>query len=129
MVGSEWFGFKISGEKCLDGLGIFVGNEVYGVWYGMYLFYEIEIKGCFMFFGYMIWRNFDYGIFFYGEFSVIIDNVIFVENIVGMFFNVWGLYVLLYLIVDKYVIVRNIFIVGMSFGYDCVYDSIVLYVR
>ena len=129
VAGSERFGFKISGEKCSDGPGISVGNEVHGAWHGMHLPYEIEIEGCSMLSGYMTWRNFDYGIFLYGEPSVIIDNVISVENTVGMFPNVWGPHALSHPTADKYVIVRNTLIVGTSPGYDCAHDSIVPYAR
>lgn len=66
VVGSERFGYKFDGEKCIDYfLGIFIGNEVYGVWYGVYLYYEEGFLFCVMLFGFFIWKNYDYGIFIY----------------------------------------------------------------
>lgn len=130
VAGSERFGFKLDGEKCTDNSpGISVGNEVHGAWHGIHLHYVEGLPGCSLLYGYKIWRNYDYGIFTFSQSSVIVDNVIAVDNTVSMFPNTWGPPSLSHKTADKYFILRNSLIVGRSPNYDCADDSIIPYAR
>lgn len=130
VAGSERFGIMLDGEKCTaDSPGISVGNEVHGAWHGLHLHYKEGLPGCSMLSGYLLWKNYDYGIFTFCESSVIVDNVIAVDNTVGMLPNVWGPPALSHRTADKYFILRNSLIVGTSPNYDCACDDIIPYAR
>lgn len=130
VAGSERFGYKLDGEKCTDyPLGISTGNEVHGAWHGVHLHYVEGLPGCAMLYGFLIWKNYDYGIFTYCESSVVVDHVIAVDNTVGMFPNVWGPPAKSHRTADKYFILRHSLIVGTSPNYDCAEDSIIPYAR
>lgn len=126
VAGSERFGYKLDGEKCTDdSSGISVGNQVHGAWHGIHLHYEEGLPECSMLSGYTIWRNYDYGIFTFAESSVIVDNLVAVDNTVGVFPNVWGPPSKSHRTANKFFILRNSLIVGTSPNYDCADDSIV----
>lgn len=130
VAGSERFGYKLDGEKCTDySPGTSTGNEVHGAWHGVHLHYEEGLPFCAMLSGFLIWKNYDYGIFTYCQPSVIVDHVIAVDNTVGMFPNVWGPPALSHLTADKYFILRHSLIVGTSPNHDCGEDSIIPYAR
>lgn len=133
VAGSEKFGFKIDGVKCPSEShpenSTLERNEVHGAWHGIHLHYREGTSPCTMIRGYTTWRNIDYGVFSYPTFSVILDNVIAVDNTVGVFPYVWGPRALTHVTADKFVILRNSLIVGTSPNYDCADYNTVPYAR
>ena len=124
VAGSERFGFKIDGEKCIDDdvTCQSVGNVVHGAWHGIHLHYVEGISPCTLICDFLTYGNLDYGIFTYAKFSVEIRDVISVDNTVGIFPNVWGPHALSHVAADKFVTVKNTLIMGTSPSYNCSRD-------
>lgn len=133
VAGSERFGFKIDGVKCLTQNeprnSATEGNEVHGAWHGIHLAYREGISDCTMIRGFKVWKNLDYGVYSYPRFSVIVDNLIAVDNTVGVLPYVWSPKAILHQTANKFFILRNSLIVGTSPNYDCADDDIVPYAR
>ena len=132
VAGSERFGFRIDGVKCTPRYSQpenSAGNEVHGAWHGIHVSYEDGISDCSMIYGYLTWRNLDYGLFSYPRHSVVVDNLIAVDNTVGVIPYVWGPAAVSHRTANKYFILRNSLVVGTSPNYDCADDGIVTYAK
>lgn len=119
--GSERIGFRIDGEECTDvnTPNSWTGNVVHGSWQGIHIRYFQGIPQCTKISGFLTWKNYFYGIFVYPEPRIIIENVMAIDNTVGMLLNVWGPAAVSHKTADKFFKVRHTLVVGTSPSHDC----------
>lgn len=124
VVGLERFGFYIRGYSCFFFEVFWFDNVVYLSFYGFYFYQESGFDNCIGIFGFLVFKNFDYGVMLYVENSVEMENIILVDNVVGFLVVVYVLFVLQSFIGNVQIVFRNLVIVVISFFFDCIQDRI-----
>ena len=74
---------------------------------------------------FLIWKNWDYGIFAWPDKKVLISNSILADNKISLALHVFGPNVLSHAFRDNSIIVKDSLLIGQSMSFNCIIDSII----
>ncbi|XP_065690442.2 fibrocystin [Patagioenas fasciata] len=124
VAGSERIGFHIRGEECfLDG-EYCSENVAHSSLHGIHLYQGDGFQTCTRITGFLSYKNYDYGVMFHLDSSVIVDNVVLVDNTVGLMPVVHCLYAEQCHTGERLIELRNSIIIATSSTFDCINDRI-----
>nr|XP_009675177.1 PREDICTED: fibrocystin isoform X1 [Struthio camelus australis] len=124
VAGSERIAFHIRGQECsLDG-DCCSENVAHSSLHGIHLYRGDGFQTCTKITGFLSYKNYDYGIMFHLGSSVIMDNIVLVDNTVGLMPVVYCLYAEQCHTGKRYIELRNSVIVATSSTFDCIKDRI-----
>ena len=129
VAGSERIGYLLDGEACTASQNGWYGNEVHGAWHGIHLAYFEGISQCSKIANFLIWGNLDYGIFTHPMSSIVLSNIMLIDNPTSLLPHIWRPHALTHETADKSLTLTDSLIVGTSPGYDCSDSSIIPYAR
>ncbi|NWX85156.1 PKHD1 protein, partial [Nothoprocta pentlandii] len=124
VAGSDRIAFHIKGQECLLDGDYYSENVAHSSLHGVHLFREDGFQTCTKITGFLSYKNYDYGIMFHLGSSVIMDNVVLVDNNVGLLPAVYCLYAEQCHTGKRYIELRNSVIVATSSTFDCIKDRI-----
>ncbi|NXD80162.1 PKHD1 protein, partial [Halcyon senegalensis] len=124
VAGSERIGFHISGQECLLDGENFSENVAHSSLHGIHLYHGDGFQTCTRITGFLSYKNYDYGVMFHLGSSVIMDNMVLVDNTVGLMPVVYCLYAKQCHTGKRYIELRNSTIVATSSTFDCIKDRI-----
>ncbi|XP_072034167.1 fibrocystin-L-like [Amphiura filiformis] len=128
VAGSERIGFKIKGEPCLPDGGVpdpdtaWRGNVAHGALHGVHMFPESQ-PGCSLISNFVLYMNYDYGIYIQVTSSVVISDTVIVDSRVGVLPLIHGPEATSHKISDKSLQVKNSLFVGVSPDFECGVDD------
>ncbi|KAK2511732.1 hypothetical protein Q9233_016736 [Columba guinea] len=124
VAGSERIGFHIRGQECfLDG-EYCSENVAHSSLHGIHLYQGDGFQTCTRITGFLSYKNYDYGVMFHLDSSVIVDNVVLVDNTVGLMLVVHCPYAEQCHTGERLIELRNSIIVATSSTFDCISDRI-----
>ncbi|NXU49945.1 PKHD1 protein, partial [Turnix velox] len=124
VAGSERIGFHIRGQDCLLEGGDCCENVAHSSLHGVHLYQGDEFQTCTRITGFLSYKNYDYGVMFHLGSTVIVDNVVLVDNTVGLMPVVSCLYSHQCHMGKRFIELRNSIIVATSSAFDCIRDRI-----
>ncbi|NXT77054.1 PKHD1 protein, partial [Zapornia atra] len=124
VAGSERIGFHIRGQSCLADGVYCSGNVAHSSLHGIHLYQEDGFQTCTRITGFLSYKNYDYGVMFHLGSSVIMDNVMLVDNTVGLMPVVYCQYAKQCHTGKRFIELRNSIIVATSSTFDCIRDRI-----
>ncbi|NWS73473.1 PKHD1 protein, partial [Crotophaga sulcirostris] len=124
VAGSERIGFHIRGQECLLGREYCSENVAHSSLHGVHLYQGDGYQTCTRITGFLSYKNYDYGVMFHLGSSVIMDNVVLVDNTVGLMPVVYCLHAEQCHTGKKFIELRNSIIVATSSTFDCIRDRI-----
>jgi hypothetical protein len=86
--------------------------------------YKQGVPRCAEISGFTVWKNFDWGLFFYTKSRVIVSNCVFADNTNSINPHVYQPPALSHVTADKFVHVRNTTFIGRTASWDCVTDKV-----
>ena len=86
--GSERVGFKIRGKSCYqeDPDESWDGNVGHTTLHGIHIGYGDGLPGCLKIENFLLWKNWDYGVFAFPSSRVIVKNTIVADNTIGNYY-------------------------------------------
>ncbi|XP_077870118.1 fibrocystin-L-like [Saccoglossus kowalevskii] len=120
--GSERVGFKISGEPCYsepDPENKWEGNVAHTTLHGIHMYYSDGLTGCSKISNFLVYRSYDFGVWFHPQCSVMMSNLVLVDNYASVMPMVYGPPALSHQTSDKFVSIDNSLFVGTSPSFDC----------
>ncbi|KAF1633273.1 Fibrocystin, partial [Eudyptes filholi] len=124
VAGSERIGFHIRGQECLLDGEYCSENVAHSSLHGIHLYRGDGFQTCTRITGFLSYKNYDYGVMFHLGSSVILDNVVLVDNTVGLMPVVYCLYAKQCHTGKRFIELRNSAIVATSSTFDCIRDRI-----
>ncbi|XP_075717008.1 fibrocystin [Rhinoderma darwinii] len=124
VAGSERNAYHVQGQKCQSGERSWLGNVAHSSLHGIHIYWEDNLKNCTKISGFLAYKNYDYGLFFYVEGSAMVDNVALVDNRVGILPIGSRRPVYPYNTMKQYISINNSVIVATSPAFDCLRDRI-----
>ncbi|XP_076188719.1 fibrocystin isoform X2 [Aptenodytes patagonicus] len=124
VAGSERIGFHIRGQECLLDGEYCSENVAHSSLHGIHLYRGDGFQTCTRITGFLSYKNYDYGVMFHLGSSVILDNVVLVDNTVGLMPVVYCLYAKQCHTGKRFIELRNSIIVATSSTFDCIRDRI-----
>ncbi|NWY49817.1 PKHD1 protein, partial [Chionis minor] len=124
VAGSERIGFHIRGQDCLLDGEFCSENVAHSSLHGIHLYWGDGFQTCTRITGFLSYKNYDYGVMFHLGSSVIMDNVVLVDNTVGLLPVVYCLYAKQCHTGKRFIELRNSVIVATSSAFDCIRDRI-----
>ncbi|XP_062494516.1 fibrocystin isoform X2 [Pezoporus occidentalis] len=124
VAGSERIGFHIRGQECLLDGEYCSENVAHSNLHGIHLYQGDGFQTCTRITGFLSYKNYDYGIMFHLGSSVLIDNIVLVDNTVGLMPVVYCLYAKQCQTGKRFIELRNSIIVATSSTFDCIRDRI-----
>ncbi|NXG59728.1 PKHD1 protein, partial [Hemiprocne comata] len=124
VAGSERIGFHIRGQECLYDGEDCSENVAHSSLHGIHLYQGDGFQTCTRITGFLSYKNYDYGVMFHLGSSVIMDNVVLVDNTVGLMPVVYCLYAKQCHTGKRFIELRNSVIVATSSAFDCIRDRI-----
>ncbi|XP_075606537.1 fibrocystin isoform X7 [Balearica regulorum gibbericeps] len=124
VAGSERIGFHIRGQECLVDGEHCSENVAHSSLHGVHLYWGDGFQTCTRITGFLSYKNYDYGVMFHLGSSVIVDNVVLVDNTVGLMPVVYCLYAKQCHTGKRFIELRNSIIVATSSTFDCIRDRI-----
>lgn len=124
VAGSERIGFHIRGQECLLDGDYCSENVAHSSLHGIHLYRGDGFQTCTRITGFLSYKNYDYGVMFHLGSSVIVDNVVLVDNTVGLMPVVYCLYAKQCHMGKRFIELRNSVIVATSSTFDCIRDRI-----
>ncbi|XP_030304276.1 fibrocystin [Calypte anna] len=124
VAGSERIGFHIRGQECLLDGEHCSDNVAHSNLHGIHLYQGDGFQTCTRITGFISYKNYDYGVMFHLGSSVIVDNVVLVDNTVGLMSVVHCLYAKQCHTGKRSIELRNSTIVATSSTFDCIRDRI-----
>ncbi|XP_046549966.1 LOW QUALITY PROTEIN: fibrocystin-L-like [Haliotis rubra] len=121
VAGSERSGIRVRGEEC-SGEATWIGNEVHSGMIGITMFItdeDVVSTTCIYFANFLLWRNYDYGIYYNQVASLKARFITSIENGIGIFPMVVGPGALSHQTSDKFVEVSDSMFVGQTSSFDC----------
>ena len=95
--------------------------QVHSAWQGVHQ--KGTSKYCWKAEKFLIWKNYDYGIYAWPDKSVIITDSVFVDNKISLSLQVFGPNPLSHTSRDNKITVKDSLFVGMSDIFDCTQDT------
>uniref|UniRef100_A0A669QMP1 PKHD1 ciliary IPT domain containing fibrocystin/polyductin n=1 Tax=Phasianus colchicus TaxID=9054 RepID=A0A669QMP1_PHACC len=124
VAGSERIGFHIRGQECLLDVDYCSENVAHSNLHGIHLYRGDGFQTCTRITGFLSYKNYDYGMMFHLGSSVIIDNVVLVDNTVGLMPVIHCQYAKQCYTGKRLLELRNSTIVATSSTFDCIRDRI-----
>ncbi|NXC48112.1 PKHD1 protein, partial [Penelope pileata] len=124
VAGSERIGFHIRGQECLSDVEYCSENVAHSNLHGIHLYRGDGFQICTRITGFLSYKNYDYGMMFHLGSSVIIDNVVMVDNTVGLMPVIHCLDAKQCHMGQRFLELRNSVIVATSSTFDCIRDRI-----
>ncbi|XP_054677393.1 fibrocystin isoform X3 [Grus americana] len=124
VAGSERIGFHIRGQECLVDGEHCSENVAHSSLHGVHLYRGDGFQTCTRITGFLSYKNYDYGVMFHLGSSVVVDNVVLVDNTVGLMPVVYCLYAKQCHTGKRFIELRNSIIVATSSTFDCIRDRI-----
>ncbi|XP_064506857.1 fibrocystin isoform X1 [Pseudopipra pipra] len=124
VAGSERIGFHIRGQECsLDG-EYCSENVAHSNLHGVHLYQEDGFQTCTRITGFLSYKNYDYGVMFHLGSSVIMENMVLVDNTVGLMPVVHCLSARQCHTGRRFIELRKSVFVATSSTFDCLRDRI-----
>ncbi|TRZ13995.1 hypothetical protein HGM15179_013119, partial [Zosterops borbonicus] len=124
VAGSERIGFHIRGQECLPDGEYCNGNVAHSSLHGVHLCREDGFQTCTRVTGFLSYKNYDYGVMLHLGGSVIVENVVLVDNTVGLLAVVHCVYAEQCYTGKTSIELKNSVIVATSSTFDCLRDRI-----
>uniref|UniRef100_A0A8B9BGR9 PKHD1 ciliary IPT domain containing fibrocystin/polyductin n=1 Tax=Anser brachyrhynchus TaxID=132585 RepID=A0A8B9BGR9_9AVES len=124
VAGSERIGFHIRGQDCLLDGEYCSENVAHSNLHGIHLYRGDGFPTCTRITGFLSYKNYDYGMMFHLGSSVIMDNVVLVDNTVGLMPVLYCLYAKQCHTGKRFLELRDSLIVATSSTFDCISDRI-----
>ncbi|XP_038033294.1 fibrocystin isoform X3 [Anas platyrhynchos] len=124
VAGSERIGFHIRGQDCLLDGEYCSENVAHSNLHGIHLYRGDGFPTCTRITGFLSYKNYDYGMMFHLGSSVVIDNVVLVDNTVGLMPVLYCLYAKQCHTGKRFLELRDSVIVATSSTFDCISDRI-----
>ncbi|XP_064304301.1 fibrocystin isoform X2 [Phalacrocorax carbo] len=124
VAGSERIGFHIRGQECLPDGEYCSENVAHSSLHGIHLYQGDGFQTCTRITGFLSYKNYDYGVMFHLGSSVVMDNVVLVDNTVGLMPVVYCLRDKQRHTGKRFIELRNSAIVATSSTFDCIRDRI-----
>lgn len=125
--GSERVGYLIDGEACntpSSSPSKWRGNTVHGALHGISILYKQGIPNCAMVSGFVTWKNYDWGLFFFTKSRMVVQDNVFADNVNSINGVVYKPTALSHLTSDKFVHIKDTVIIGRTAGWDCTIDEV-----
>jgi hypothetical protein len=125
--GSERVGYLTDGEPCdapANSPNKWRGNTVHSALHGITIMYKQGVPRCAKISGFTVWKNFDWGLFFYTKSRVIVSDTVFADNTNSINPHVYAPPALTHVTADKFVHVLNTTFIGRTASWDCVVDKV-----
>ncbi|XP_053794338.1 fibrocystin [Vidua chalybeata] len=124
VAGSERIGFHIRGQECSLAGEYCSGNVAHSSLHGVHLYQEDGFQTCTRITGFLSYKNYDYGVMLHLGGSIIVENVVLVDNTVGLLAVVHCAYSEQCYTGKKFIELKNSVIVATSSTFDCLRDRI-----
>ncbi|XP_053316454.1 fibrocystin [Spea bombifrons] len=121
VAGTERIGFHVKGQRCDQDGGVSALNVAHSNLHGVHFYWGDGVQNCTKIVGFLAYKNYDYGLVFHLESSVMIENIVLLDNYVGIL-PVVSTGSSKYS--KKYISIRSAVIVATSPGFDCIMDRI-----
>ncbi|XP_019346863.2 fibrocystin isoform X1 [Alligator mississippiensis] len=123
VAGSERIAFHIKGQECSLARDQYIENVAHSSLHGVHLYRGDGFQNCTRITGFLSYKNYDYGVMFHLESSVVMDNMTLVDNAVGVLPVVCSSFEQ-HCLRKEYIKFRNSVIVATSKTFDCIKDRI-----
>lgn len=126
-AGSERIGYLTDGEPCDtpdNSPKKWRGNSVHGALQGISILYKQGVPRCAKISSFLVWKNYDWGLFFYTKSRVIVSDTTFADNTNSINPHVFAPPALSHVTADKFVHVLNTTFIGRTANWDCVIDKV-----
>uniref|UniRef100_A0A8C3MZI7 Uncharacterized protein n=1 Tax=Geospiza parvula TaxID=87175 RepID=A0A8C3MZI7_GEOPR len=124
VAGSERIGFHVKGRECSLAGEYCNGNVAHSSLHGIHLYQEDGFQTCTRITGFLSYKNYDYGVMLHLGGSIIVENVVLVDNTVGLLAMVHCAYPEQCYTGKKFIELKNSVIVATSSTFDCLRDRI-----
>ncbi|XP_014113099.1 PREDICTED: fibrocystin [Pseudopodoces humilis] len=124
VAGSERIGFHIRGQECFPDREYCSGNVAHSSLHGIHLYQEDGFQTCTRITGFLSYKNYDYGVMLHLGGSIMLENVVLVDNTVGLLAVVHCAYAEQCYTGKKFIELKNSVIVATSSTFDCLRDRI-----
>ncbi|XP_075056903.1 fibrocystin-like [Mixophyes fleayi] len=123
VAGSERIAYHVRGQSCSTEDSPWLGNVAHSSLHGLHIYWGDGFKNCTRITGFLSYKNYDYGLVFHLESSVVVENVALIDNAVGVLPIVAQEPIDSYNL-RQYIVIRNSVIVATSSAFDCIKDRI-----
>ncbi|XP_023780003.1 fibrocystin [Cyanistes caeruleus] len=124
VAGSERIGFHIRGQECFPDREYCSGNVAHSSLHGIHLYQEDGFQACTRITGFLSYKNYDYGVMLHLGGSIMVENVVLVDNTVGLLAVVHCAYAEQCYTGKKFIELKNSVLVATSSTFDCLRDRI-----
>ncbi|XP_053129194.1 fibrocystin [Hemicordylus capensis] len=125
VAGSERIAFHIKGQDCFLAEKICTDNVAHSSLHGVHLYGGDGFSNCTKITGFLSYKNYDYGIMLHHEGNIMVENVLLVDNAVGLLPVLYCPSAELQCQLEKlYIELRNSTLVATSSSFDCIKDRI-----
>ncbi|XP_056344169.1 fibrocystin [Oenanthe melanoleuca] len=124
VAGSERIGFHVRGQECSLGGEYCSGNVAHSSLHGVHLYQQDGFQTCTRITGFLSYKNYDYGLMLHLGGSIIVENVLLVDNTVGLLAVLHCAYAEPCYVGKKFIELKNSVIVATSSTFDCLRDRI-----
>ncbi|XP_041336779.1 fibrocystin [Pyrgilauda ruficollis] len=124
VAGSERIGFHVRGQDCSLAGEYCSGNVAHSSLHGVHLYQEDGFQTCTRITGFLSYKNYDYGVMMHPGGSIIVENVVLVDNTVGLLAMVHCAYTEQCYTGKTFIELKNSVIVATSSTFDCLRDRI-----
>uniref|UniRef100_A0A8C8SGU1 PKHD1 ciliary IPT domain containing fibrocystin/polyductin n=1 Tax=Pelusios castaneus TaxID=367368 RepID=A0A8C8SGU1_9SAUR len=124
VAGSERIAFHIRGQECVLAGEHCAENVAHSSLHGVHLYRGDGYQNCTRITGFLSYKNYDYGVMFHLASSVVMDNMVLVDNAVGLLPLVYSPSAEQHHLGKKYIELRNSVILATSSTFDCIKDRI-----
>ncbi|XP_048203494.1 fibrocystin [Perognathus longimembris pacificus] len=121
VAGSERLGFHVGAHGCSPQV-LWSDNVAHSSLHGVHLYRERSRDGCITISGFLAFKNFDYGAMVQAENSVALENLILVDNTIGLLAVVYVSSASLSSVRTVQIVVKNSTVVATSSSFDCIQD-------
>ncbi|XP_068136131.1 fibrocystin isoform X2 [Hyperolius riggenbachi] len=125
VAGSERIAYHVRGQSCYSDEFLWSTNIAHSSLHGLHIHWEDGFPNCTKISGFICYKNYDYGVVFHLEGSVVVEDIALVDNGVGLLPIVSQGFVESYKYPKQDVTLRNSLIVATSPVFDCIRDRIV----
>ncbi|XP_074847514.1 fibrocystin isoform X4 [Carettochelys insculpta] len=124
VAGSERIAFHIRGQECFHAGEHCAENVAHSSLHGVHLYREDGFQNCTKISGFLSYKNYDYGVMFQLKSSVVMEDLMLVDNAVGILPVVFSPSAEQPRLEKKYIELRSSVIVATSSTFDCINDRI-----
>ncbi|XP_072266169.1 fibrocystin-like [Pyxicephalus adspersus] len=124
VAGSERIAYHVQGQSCYSDEISFSANVAHSSLHGVHMYWDDGFEKCTKITGFICYKNYDYGLIFFLQGSVTIENVALVDNGIGLFPVVSQGSAESYRYPKHDVTLRHSIIIASSPVFDCLRDRI-----